>query len=249
MSPKLGIVWAPAEAFRIFGSFGHGFRAPSESQLFRQGRAAGTVDLRPVRANNLEIGAGGFIGSRVSYDVALYHMRKNNDLLTFTRSDGSTETVNAGETLHRGVEVGIAAALPADSRLDLAFSRAFHTYEQWSPRPDTDYSGNRMEAAPARTASASLTWSPDRWERANASLDVQHVGPYWMDAANTSRYEGHTTVALRAQLPVTSRVALFGRLTNALNERYAELARYTTARGRELAPGMPRALYVGARFR
>jgi hypothetical protein len=41
---------------------------------------------------------------------------------------------------------------------------------------------------------------------------------------------------------------VFGRLTNALDEQYAELAQYTTARGSEFAPGLPRALYIGARF-
>ena len=80
-------------------------------------------------------------------------------------------------------------------------------------------------------------------------MDVQHVGPYWMDAANTTRYAGHTTVALRAGMNVTDRVSLFGRLTNALDARYAELAQYTDARGSEFAPGLPRALYVGVRVR
>lgn len=248
LSPKLGIVWAPADAFRVFGSYGHGFRAPSEGQLFRQGSALGTVGLRPVRADNLEIGAAGLVASRVSYDIALYRMRKRDDLLTFTRPDGATESVNAGETLHRGVELGIAAALPYELRMDLGFSLADHVYEQWSPRADTDYSGNTMESAPTRTASAGLTWLPARWERASAGVEVSHAGPYWMDAANTTRYDGHTTVTVRAEAPVMQHVAVFARVTNALDTRYAELAQYNAARGAEYAPGMPRALYIGARF-
>jgi outer membrane receptor protein involved in Fe transport len=248
LSPKLGIVWAPADAFRVFGSYGHGFRAPSEGQLFRQGRSLESVGLRPVRADNLEVGAGGMLGSRLSWDVAVYHMRKHDDLLTFTRPDGSTETTNAGETLHRGVEAGAALALPLDLRLDVAFSHAAHTYEDWSPRADTDLSGNTMESAPARTASAGLTWSPRDHQRTSAGIDVQHVGPYWMDAANTTRYDGHTTLTLRAEAPIGARVSVFGRLTNALDARYAELAQYTSARGSEFAPGMPRALYIGARL-
>lgn len=248
LSPKLGIAWAPIDAFRIFGSYGHGFRAPSEGQLFRQGRALSTTDLRPVRADNFEIGAGGVIGSRMSWDVALYHMRKHDDLLTFTRPDGSTESVNAGETLHRGVELGAAVALPYDIRLDAAFSSARHEYEEWAPGADVDYSGNRMETAPSRTASAGLTWTPQRWQRLSAGIEVQHVGPYWMDPANTTEYDGHTLVALRAEAPVTDRLSVFGRLTNALDTQYAELAQHSAARGSEFAPGLPRALYVGARF-
>jgi hypothetical protein len=37
-------------------------------------------------------------------------------------------------------------------------------------------------------------------------------------------------------------------MTNALGARYAELAQFTAARGAEFAPGMARALYIGARF-
>lgn len=248
LSPKLGIAWAPVDAFRIFGSYGHGFRAPSEGQLFRQGRSVNTTDLRPVRADNLEVGAGGVIAARVSWDVAVYHMRKHDDLLTFTRTDGSTETVNAGQTLHRGVEIGAAVALPYDVRLDVAFSRARHEYEEWAPGGGVDYSGRRMETAPSRTASAGLAWTPQRWQRLSAGIDVQHVGPYWMDPANTTRYNGHTLVALRAEAPVTDRLSIFGRITNAFDARYAELAQHTAARGSEFAPGLPRALYIGGRF-
>jgi outer membrane receptor protein involved in Fe transport len=248
LSPKLGIVWAPADAFRIFGSYGHGFRAPSEGQLFRQGRSLSTIGLRPVRADNVEIGAAGVIASRLSYDIAAYSMRKRDDLLTYTRPDGANESVNAGETLHRGVELGVALALPLDLRLDVGFSRAEHTYEEWLPRDDTDYSGNTMESAPSRTLSAALMWSPARWDRASAGIDVSHIGPYWMDAANTTRYDGHTIVTLRAEAPVSRHVSVFGQMTNALGARYAELAQFTAARGAEFAPGMARALYIGARF-
>jgi outer membrane receptor protein involved in Fe transport len=157
--------------------------------------------------------------------------------------------VNAGETLHRGIEVGAAAALPWDLRLDVGFSRADHTYDEWSPQAGTDFSGNLMEQAPSRTANAALTWTPQHRPGMSAGIETQHVGPYWMDAANTARYDGHTTVALRAEVPLTGNVTVFGRVTNLFDERYAELAQYTAARGRELAPGLPRALYIGARGR
>jgi iron complex outermembrane receptor protein len=38
-------------------------------------------------------------------------------------------------------------------------------------------------------------------------------------------------------------------MNNVLDERYAEAAQYTVARGEELAPGMPRSLYLGVQLR
>jgi iron complex outermembrane receptor protein len=248
LTPKIGAVWAAADELRLYGSYGHGFRAPSESQLFRQGRAASSLALRPVRAENVEVGAGGILFGRFSYDLALYRMRKRDDILSFTHADGSTESMNAGETLHRGIEIGAALSLPRELRVQATFSAAQHRYGDWAPRPDTDFAGNAMEAAPTRTATAGVSWAPARWTGLAVGIDAHHVGPFWMDAANTMRYDGHTTVAVRAEAPLTRRFSVFARLTNALDARYAELAQYTSARGAEYAPGAPRALHVGGRF-
>lgn len=247
LSPKLGITFAPVEAFSLFGAYGHGFRAPSEGQLFRQGRALNTVDLSPVKADNLEAGARGLVG-RFSYDVSVYRMEKTDDILTLTNPDGSTEASNAGSTLHRGIEIGAGAALPAGFRLDLAWSVMKHTYEEWRPRDGIDYSGNEMEDAPNQMGSANLAWSGLR-DRLLLAVEWQHIGKYWMDADNTVRYPGHDLFNLRANVPVTNGVMLFGRLANLTDERYAESAAYTTARGQEYAPGLPRTVYLGVQVR
>jgi outer membrane receptor protein involved in Fe transport len=82
-----------------------------------------------------------------------------------------------------------------------------------------------------------------------ASIEAQHVGKYWMDPANTREYDGHTLVNLRGELPVGNRFAIFARVANVFDERYAENAAFTAARGAEFAPGMPRTFYAGVRTR
>jgi iron complex outermembrane recepter protein len=249
VSPKAGLTYTFGPAMSAFASYGHGFRAPSESQLFRQGRALSSLELRPVRADNFEVGASGRIADRVGYEIAAYHMRKTDDLIAFTREDGSSETVNAGETLHRGIEAGIVVALPADLRLNASYTRARHTFVDWTTRTGTDFSGRTMDGAPGHLGSVALTWIPATRPGSNAGIEARRVGAYWMDAANTHRYGGHTVWSLRAEASIARQAAVFGRVTNLLNARYAENTQFTTARGEEFAPGMPRALYLGVRFR
>ena len=43
------------------------------------------------------------------------------------------------------------------------------------------------------------------------SLELVHVGPYWMDAANTERYEGHTLLSLRGRVRVHKRTRRLSR--------------------------------------
>lgn len=250
LSPKLGATYEFGPALGVFGSYAHGFRAPSEGQLFRQGQARSTVDLEPVRADSWEAGARGSLLRHVTYQVSAYRMRVSDDILTFTDTrTGTRETSNAGRTLHRGVEVGLGAALPAGLRADVSWSRAKHTYEAWSPRPDVDFGGNEMESAPRTLVSARLGWRPVWMQGADFAAEWARVGSYWMDADNTHRYGGHALVNLRADVPVMGGLEAVARVSNLLDERYAEGASYTQALGEEYAPGMPRTVYLGLQWR
>src|SRR5690606_34924403 len=107
LSPKLGAAYEFGPALAAYANYVHGFRAPSEGQLFRQGSAANTVGLSPVVANSFELGARGELTGRIGYTLALYRMTVSNDILTYIRPDGIRETQNAGETLHQGIEAGV----------------------------------------------------------------------------------------------------------------------------------------------
>lgn len=249
LSPKLGATLALTRQLNVYGAYSHGFRAPSEGQLFRQGRAANTVDLDPVKADNLEAGVRLTTRTGVSLDVAAYRMAKTDDILTLTNLDGSTQTANAGETLHRGVEVSAGAPIGDRLRFDVSWAVTEHTYEDWRPTDSVDYSGNTMEDAPEQLGHASITWTPAFLNDGSLALDWQRVGRYWMDADNTHRYPGHDLFGARLSVPVYRGATLFARLTNLTDERYAESSGFTQARGQEFAPGLPRALYLGVQVR
>jgi iron complex outermembrane receptor protein len=249
VSPKIGVTFAATDELDLFGSYRRGFRAPSEGQLFRQGSAVNTVDLLPVKANSLEAGLRGRVGGRVRYEVSVYHMTKTDDILSYRYPDGSTESVNAGETLHKGVEVGVGVQLTRGLGIDVSYSIAEHTYEDWKPQEDADLGGNEMEFAPKQIGSARLEIAPPSLSSLRATLEWSRIGPYWMDAENVSEYEGHNLMNVRASWAFAERFELFGRVDNVTDERYAERASYNAFRGEELAPGMPRTLYMGLRVR
>jgi iron complex outermembrane recepter protein len=249
LSPKLGATWELHRSLGLFASYGRGFRAPSEGQLFRQGQAENTIGLEPVKADQLEAGVRGGMGDRVNYEVAAYRLVKSDDILSHRRADGSTETVNAGETLHRGVELTLGVAPIDGVRIDGTYSRALHRYTEWQPQPGLDLSGREMEDAPRTLAGINTTFAPAILRGVTLGAEWSRVGSYWMDAQNTHRYAGHGLFHLRASAPLTSAVTVHARLMNAGNARYAEGAAYTAARGQEYAPGLPRALYLGVQLR
>jgi outer membrane receptor protein involved in Fe transport len=254
LSPKIGLTYEFHPAFNVFVSYRHGFRAPSQGQLFRQGSSLNTVGLKAIRADNYEVGIRGRVARKYDYDFSVYSLIKNDDVLSFTRLDGSTEVQNAGQTSHRGFEAQLGIPVGSPVRLDLAYSYARHVFEVWRPSTTLDLSGNEMPSAPRHMGNASLTIAPPSLNGAQASFQWTMIGPYWQDQANTdnatvtARYDGHHLFNFRASYPVAGHLTLSARVMNLTNIRYAESSSYTVARGQEFAPGMPRTVYAGVQY-
>jgi outer membrane receptor protein involved in Fe transport len=249
LSPKIGITYRLTEELDAFASYRHAFRAPSEGQLFRQGSALNTIDLSPVKADNYEAGFRAQPVRELSFEASIYRLDKHDDILTFRDPvDGASQSVNAGETRHRGVEIGAQVSPVSWLSVALAYSYARHTYEDWvvDPAQGIDYSGNDQEAAPRTLGNLLVTATPAA--ETTLSFELTSVGWFWMDAANTNRYDGHRLVHLRGEQGIGHGITLFARLLNVADTRYAESTSYTIQRGRELAPGMPRTFYAGVEF-
>ena len=245
LSPKLGLTYQLHDSLNAFASYRHAFRAPSEGQLFRQGTALNTIDLEPVKADNYELGLRVTPVKRAFLELSLYRLDMHDDILSFRDPvDGSTQAVNAGKTRHDGIEVGLNATPLGWLEVAGAYSYADHSYASWvvDPARGVDYSGNEQELAPHQIANLALRLTH---RVGTLSLELFHVGPYWMDAANTERYDGHTLLSLRGRVRLGKGVAAIARVLNLTDERYSESSSYTLQRGREFAPGMPRTLYAG----
>jgi iron complex outermembrane receptor protein len=245
LTPKLGLTWAASDTVSLFASYRDAFRAPSEGQLFRQGTAINTIDLAPVKATNAEAGIRLSRGLRWNADVSVYRLVKRDDILSFRDPDtGATEARNAGRTRHTGIELSGALALHRSIRVSTGWSYARHEYVDWQvdPAAGLDYSGLTMELAPATIGNVIVTLTPIRW--LHGSIELSRIGPYFMDAANTERYDGHTLLNLRLRVPLHESLQLHVRVLNLTDARYAESASYTTSRGREFAPGAPRTVYA-----
>lgn len=250
-SPKLGATYEFAPALGLFAAYRHGFRAPSEGQLFRQGSSTNGVDLKPVKADNYEVGVRGELGGRLSYEVSAYRMRVEDDILTYVTRVENVVTrvnVNAGRTRHEGVELSLGAALTRRLRLELGYSNALHTYQEWGPNPDEDYAGKRMESAPRVLANARLTYAPAGPQGARLAGEWNRIGRYFMDVANEHEYAGHDVFNLRLNLPLTHGFELVGRVNNLFDARYAETAA-VNALGEQFSPGTPRQAHVAVQYR
>ncbi|MDH5766595.1 MAG: TonB-dependent receptor, partial [Gammaproteobacteria bacterium] len=258
LSPKLGATYSFTDRFNGFVSYRHAFRAPSEGQIFRPGANAASLNLDAVKVNSYEVGVRGEPDQDLNYEVSLYYMSKKDDLVSYDDGAGNTYAVNAGETLHKGIELGMNSKITQDLSVGMSYSRSSHTYEDWVVS-GTDFSGNDIESAPDALANVRINYRPAVLKGGRAELEWVHMGEYLMDQANsvdpvnTTIYDGHNLLNVRINYFVDKNFELFARLLNAGDERYATASKYTPAgwgpAKSEFAPGMPRTVYAGVEYK
>jgi len=246
-SPKLGLTYQINSNNSTFLAYREAFRAPSESQLFRPGANASSVNLKPVKVKSLETGLRGK-SATTKYSASVYVMKKIDDILRYEDPvTGDRSNVNAGETLHKGIEAGFATQLAERVSLDMAVSYAKHSYENWV-KDTTDYSGNEMSAAPRLLINTRLGFKPAFLNDGKVELEWVKLGSYWMNDANTEKYRGHDLFNLRLNYFASKKIEVYGRVMNLTDERYATNASISSG-NRTFAPGMPRTAYVGMKYK
>jgi outer membrane receptor protein involved in Fe transport len=254
LSPKFGATFAVNGDTHLFASLNHSFRAPSEGDLFRPSTGAGVtagqaalaarsaLALKPVKGDQAEIGLRGRAAG-VSYDLVAYELVKSDDILTYT--DPATNvrsSSNNGSTRHRGIEAALGIPLGKNWRADIAMSKARHHYKDWVVPGGTTLSGKEMAAAPRSLANSRLSWAPD--DSTSLQFEWVHMGSYWLDDANTSKYNGHDLLNLRCGLGLGKQLRLTVSVNNLANKRYADSASISS--GVPVAsPGLPRNLQLG----
>jgi outer membrane receptor protein involved in Fe transport len=208
------------------------------------------VDLKPVSADNYEAGLRGSAGPRVDFEATVYQLDISDDILSFfDPGSGLRTSSNAGATRHRGVELALAVRPINPLRLDGSWAFTRQTYREWQPSPTVDYSGKEIEVAPRQMGRVGATFTPAFLGDGFVSAEWVHLGSYWLDPANTERYDGYDVFHLSAAVPVVAGLQLVGRLQNLTDKHYGETGSFNAFNGRRFVPGAPRTLYVGAQYR
>lgn len=255
-SPKLGLTYALTPATHLFAAYREGFRAPSEGDLFRGSRGANagaanasiqaSLALKPIRSQQFELGVRGDAGP-LAYDVVVYDLVKRDDLVS-VRDPVTTFTTptNAGKTRHRGIEVGVGLPLGAGFQVDSALSYAKHRYEDWNAvvgNVNTSFSGREIESAPRVLTNTRLTWQPA--DATRVQIEWVRVGSYWLDQANTAKYEGYDLFNLRGNHMLNKHYGVFASVHNLADTRYADSASLGTGSTPVFSPGLPRTVFAG----
>lgn len=265
-SPSLGISFTPAPDQLLFAAVSRSFEPPTHDDLLAAingtpnsspGRAMpgnpglpaaafSTPDLDAQTATTVEFGWRGSHGD-FGWDATTYYSWIDNELLSLRDATGaSLGAVNADETTHFGIELGLTASLT-----DRLTGRLAYTYQDFRFRDDPLRSDNRLAGAPQHIFNASISYqAADDWSISTSLKWVPESTP--VDNMNTLWADPYAIVDVRTEYKVNEYVSLFGEITNVFNETYASstlIVDQATANQAAFLPGDGRGFYVGVRSR
>ena len=245
LSPKLGLVQELTDNTAAFINYARGNRAPQTTDLYRiqqTGATGGAADSETI--DSIEIGVRR-VGQGLQYEIAAYQMKKKDYFFT----DSNTINVPDGKTKHTGLELGVF--YPFNQMFDIAANVTFAKHEYDFDRASSNIEkGDYLVTAPKQMSNIRLGWNVT--ERSRAELEWIHMGEYYVNDANTAKYDGHDVFNLRASHAVTDSLTLYGRVHNLFNTEYAERADFqingSNPEGYRYFVGEKRYLHVGASY-
>ena len=246
VSPKVSIVYDLGAA-NFHASYARGARPPQTTDLYRLQVNQTTAPAKPETIDAFEIGVKGS-AAFLSYEAAGYYMWKRN--FFFRDADGFN--VNNGRTRHLGGEAEISAGLPYGLALEGNVSYGRHTYRFSRPvlslpqASETISHGDDVDTAPRWIAGLRGRWAP-RNLPASAEVEWAFLDKYFMDAANSRVYPGHSLVNFRGEWRMSNRIVGTFALRNVFNKNYAERADFAFGTERYF-PGEGRAATFGLRI-
>jgi outer membrane receptor protein involved in Fe transport len=237
VSPSVTLSWQPTLRHMLYLNASTGFRPPEMTELYRLQRQQTAAQLQSENLDSIELGWKTHFGL-VSLSTALYEMKKRDVILRETNGFN----VGNGATHHRGFEYearydGIATVTLSGTvaRHQYDFSRAVEGGETIARGNDVDTAPRNVHSLSVDVALGSLQDN----DTLRLVVEGTHVGEYFLDAANTARYGGHTAANLRLLWNSDWDLKFALRIDNLFDTRYADRAdfafgnyRYFPARGR-----------------
>ena len=247
-SLNAGASYAISDQHIAYLRLAHGFRAPQTAELYRLQSGQESADLDSEEMDNVEIGLRGTLLQTLAYDVSAYAMKKDNVIF----QDSNRQNVSGATTTHRGAELSLDYDFAEAWYLGLDMTYAQHRYDSRTQLLGTsgDIKDNYIDTAPKVFGSARLGWdlSVNQGWPALAELEWVYLDEYYLDPDNNHTYDGHSLVNLRIMAELAPRWSSTLRVTNLLDEDYAERADFGFGQYRYFV-GQPIGAYLEISYR
>lgn len=243
LSPKIGFTYEVQQGKGFYGNYSVGFAPPQVAELYR---GVKVPLLEPSLYYNYELGGWWILADNISLDLSLYRLDGTNEIISVYLDDGTTENRNAGQTLHQGIEYAVQYSPSSQLKFRFGGTNAHHEYVDYVESGNS-YSGKKMESAPGWIANGEVLYYPSFLKGLRLGVEWQRLSSYYMDPANTEKYEGFHVFNVRLGY-AQQRWDIWANVLNVGDALYATNASKSRF-GKSYSPGDPRNVSLGLAFR
>ena len=246
-SPKIGLSYLASKNINIYSSISQGFSPISlEETLLPDGRI--NTDLEPETGWNYEIGTRGtLLNSKLQFSIALYRLDVRNLLVARRTAQDQFIGINAGQTLHDGLELDLSSNLidKEKFKLNAFFNYSLNNYKfEDFVDGDNDFSGNDLTGVPSDILNAGLDFNSKIG--VYGTINFQYVGQQPITDSNSLYSDSYnlTNIKIGFQKSISEKLKLnvFYGLDNVFDEDYAS---QILINARSFGGSQPRYFYPG----
>ena len=251
-SPMAGVNWAVREAVNLYANISSSFDPPATTELANPDGPTGfNQDLESQTATNYELGMKGLITGRLRYELALFHIDVQDEIVPFELAgSGQSFFENAGSSTRDGVEAALSMELAPGLTGTATYTWSDFVFDEFRGADGQNYDGNRIPGIPEQLFNIDLSWSHD--SGFFASWDALYVGSFFADNANEVKTEDYLVSNLRAGFRWGSEKWIFEPfvgVNNLFDKKYMANIRLNAAFGRYYEPAPERNIYGGVLLR
>lgn len=243
LTPRVGLTYDFGKGIGVYTNWSKGFSPPQITDLYR---GVKVPELKASYYTNVELGGWLTLPQNMGYiELSTYQLLGSNEIIDVKQDDGSTEKKNAGSTRHQGLEYNLVLKPVSDLQIRWGGAYAQHLFVDFIEN-GTDFSNKEMPAAPKNIYNSEISYKPHFIKGFRVSVEFQHVGSYYMDQANSERFDGYNLIHARAGYQWKG-FEIWSNVMNVTNTNYATVAS-KSAWGKSYNLGDPRTFNVGLSY-
>jgi iron complex outermembrane receptor protein len=252
-NPSIGITSKLTDRHTLYANWSTSFETPVLSERFGNPEGIGGVsgDLEPQFAVNYELGVKGRLHDRVRYELALFFIQLDNELLPFEVAGfpGRTFFRNAGASERQGIELGMHVLWGKgwSSRFSYTYSDFSFTDYQIGAQ---DFAGKLLPGIPNHQGFGSIRYHAE--SGLYGALMARYTGDYFADNDNAQTIDSYMMINLRAGYRFSLlflHAEPFLGINNLTDTAFPGNIRLNAFGGRYFEPGPGLNFYLGVRLR
>lgn len=252
VSTSLGVSYQVSNRTNLYASYATSFETPTTTEFANPTGGGFNSDLNPQTATNLEIGLKGSWNDKTTYEVALFKIDVEDELIPFELEDQPDREffANAGESERIGLELSLTAKATDNLSASLAYTYSDFSFTDFVTDGGDNYNGNAIPGIPENQLH--LQWDYQADNGAYGQLELQYVDEINANNANTTVTDNYMVANLRmgyTKYKDNWELSPFIGVNNITDEAYSGNIRINAFGGRHYEAAPERNIYGGLSVR